>query len=75
MDPSRVLLALEEQKKWQERHERIQERIHQLDRKRVTLTKELDRVRKKIGQVNRAFSDLGEARIHRTPAPPIVPGR
>src|SRR6266704_281049 len=41
MDSSSVLLALEEQKKWRDRLKRIQDRIGQLDRKRVTLSKEL----------------------------------
>jgi chromosome segregation ATPase len=57
MDPSGVLLALEEQKKWRERRKRIRERIRQLDRRRSLLKKELDGVRNKILQYGRILID------------------
>ena len=50
MDPSGVLLALEEQKKWRERHKRIQDRIKQLERRRGYLLKELEHARKRISE-------------------------
>jgi len=58
MDPSGVLLALDEQKKWRERRKRIRERIRQLDRRRTLLKKELDGVRNKILQYGRVLVDL-----------------
>src|SRR5207244_9216396 len=58
MDPSGVLLALEEQKKWRERRKRIRDRIRQLDRRRSLLKKELDGVRNKIVQYGRVLIDL-----------------
>jgi len=69
MDPSGVLLALEEQKKWRERRKRIRDRIRQLDRRRSLLKKELDGVRNKILQYGRVLIDLqlGAApRFHRS---------
>jgi len=57
MDPSNVLLALEEQKKWRERRKRIRERIRQLDRRRGVLRKELDGVRNKILEYGRILVD------------------
>ena len=75
MDPSSVLLAIEEQKKWRERRKRIQERIRQLNRRRNTLSKERDRVRRKIVEYNNLLANLKESLFQRTSARPIVPGR
>ncbi len=50
MDPSGVLLALEEQRKWRERRERIKDRMRQLRRRRAYLGRELDRVREKMAE-------------------------
>lgn len=58
MDPSGVLLALEERKKWRERRDRIRERIRQLQRRRVTLQRELDRVRKKVAEYTAILGEL-----------------
>ena len=68
MDPSGVLLALEEQKKWRERHKRIRERIRQLDRRRSLLKKELDGVRNKILQYGRVLIDLHPSETVGVPA-------
>ena len=78
MDPSSVLLALEEQRKWRERRKRIRDRLRQLDRRRMTLRKELDGVRRKILEYDRLLSDLrGEAqrRPSRSHVSPIPRGR
>lgn len=61
MDSSHVLLALDEQKKWRERRKRIRERIRQLERRRSTLRKELEGVRRKILENHRTLVDLKEA--------------
>lgn len=60
MDSSHVLLALDEQKKWRERRKRIRERIRQLERRRTTLRKELEGVRRKIFEQTRILADLKE---------------
>ena len=57
MDPSSVLLALEEQKKWRDRRKRIRERIRQLNRRRTVLRRELDGVRNKILEFGRILLD------------------
>ncbi len=78
MDPSSVLLALEEQKKWRDRLKRIQDRIGQLDRKRATLSNELDRVHRKMADCKNVLGNVKESTLIRTPArpaPPITPGR
>ena len=75
MDSSNVLLALEEQNKWRERLQRVQERIRQLDRRKATLAKELDRVRKKIADYNRILAGLKETMLERPAPTPLVPGR
>ncbi|HYV08922.1 MAG TPA: hypothetical protein VEL81_05030 [Thermoplasmata archaeon] len=75
MDPSSVLLALEEQKKWRDRLKRIQDRIRQLDRKKATLSKELDRVHKKMADCKSVLGTVKESTFTRTTAPPIIPGR
>lgn len=58
MDPSGVLLALEEQKKWRERKERIQTRVKQLERRRAYLEKELTLVRKKAAEYGSILVNL-----------------
>lgn len=74
MDPSTVLLALEEQKKWRERRKRIRERIRQLERRRAVLRKELNGVRSKILEFDRLLRDrLGGQTV--AIFPPTAPGR
>jgi predicted nucleic acid-binding Zn-ribbon protein len=74
MDPSTVLLALEEQKKWRERRKRIRDRIRQLERRRAVLRKELDGVRSKIQEFGQLLRDqFGSATA--TIFPPTTPGR
>lgn len=63
MDPSGVLLALEEQKKWRERRERIRNRIKQLQRRKAYLHKELDRVRKKVSEYNTLLAGLKSTQL------------
>lgn len=75
MDPSGVLLALDEQKKWRERRKRIRERIRQLDRRRSTLRKELDGVRNKILQYGRVLLDFRGGSHPSNTILPIGPGR
>ncbi len=58
MDPEGVLLALEERKKWRERRDRIRERIHQLERRKAYLQRELTRVRKKVSEYNNLLANL-----------------
>jgi len=72
MNPSNVLLVLEEQKKWRERRKRIRERIRQLDRRRSVLRKELDGVRRRILEYGRSLMQLAHAGAT---IPPTVPGR
>lgn len=75
MDSSNVLLALEEQKKWRERRKRIQDRIRQLDRRKGSLEKELDTVRRKVSEFDRLLASLKERILDQKPMPPIVQGR
>ena len=63
MDPSGVLLALEERKKWRERMDRIRERVRQLERRRAYLQRELGRVRKKVSQYNGLLAGLKRPQI------------
>lgn len=64
MDPSSVLLALQEQEKWRERRKRIEERIRQIDRNRAYLIRELEHARKKTMEFGAIVSALPE-----TPTP------
>ncbi len=75
MDSSSVLLALDEQKKWRERRKRIRDRVRQLERRRATLRKELEGVRKKILEYNRVLTDLRGGMPTRTVLAPSAPGR
>jgi chromosome segregation ATPase len=75
MDPSNVLLALEEQKKWRDRRKRIRERIHQLDRRRSTLRKELGGIRRKILVYSRLLVDQRVGKQAGPVIPPTAPGR
>jgi chromosome segregation ATPase len=75
MDPSSVLLALEELRKWRERRKRIRERIRQLERRRMVLKKELDGVRHKILEYGRVLQDLRMGAQRGSALPPIAPGR
>jgi phage shock protein A len=58
MDPSGVLLALEEQRKWRERRKRIWDRLRQVERRKMTLRRELEEVRRKILEYDRLLTDL-----------------
>lgn len=75
MNPSSVLLALDEQKKWRERRKRIRDRMRQLDRRRATLRKELDGIRGKILEYSRILGDLRVGTRARPPMPPTAPGQ
>jgi len=75
MNPSNVLLVLEEQKKWRERRKRIHDRLRQLERRRTTLRKELEGVRKKILEYNRLLTDMRDRMPTRAVLPPSAPGR
>ncbi len=73
MDPSGVLLALEEQKKWRERRQRIEERIKQLGRRTAYLERELDRARKKVSDYNSMLAGLqGPLLRDRLVSPPAI---
>ncbi|HYM39287.1 MAG TPA: hypothetical protein VEY12_03960 [Thermoplasmata archaeon] len=63
MDPSGVLLALDERKKWRERRDRIRERLRQLRRRKAYLQRELDRVRRKVAEYNALLSSLKSPQI------------
>ncbi len=73
MDPSGVLLVLEERKKWRERRDRIRERIRQLTRRKAYLQRELDRVRKKEAEYNSLLAELKGVQLDRErPLPPAA---
>lgn len=73
MDPSGVLLALEEQKKWRERRERIEQRIRQLDRRKTYLLRELEHARKKVSDLQELVLELrGAFMTHAAPSPPQI---
>ena len=75
MDPSSVLLALDELKKWRERRKRLRDRLRQLERRRATLRKELEGVRKKVLEYNRLLTDMRDRMPTRAVLPPSAPGR
>lgn len=73
MDPSGVLLALEERRKWRERRERIRSRMKQLERRRAYLQRELVRTRKKMSEYNTLLTDIrGTPHRDRALMPPAV---
>ncbi len=73
MDPSGVLLALDEQKRWRERQKRIEERIRQLDRRRAYLLRELERARKKTSEASTLVAGLKDAlRTKPIPSPTMI---
>src|SRR5436309_18177 len=74
MDSSSVLLALDEQKKWRERRKRIRDRLRMLERRKTTLRKELEGVRKKILEYNRLLTDLRDRMPTRAVLPPSARG-
>ncbi|MFA5895343.1 MAG: hypothetical protein WC985_00355 [Thermoplasmata archaeon] len=67
MDPSGVLLALEEQKKWRERRQRIEDRIKQLERRKAYLGREMGRARKKVSEYNIMLAGLKGSLIRDRP--------
>lgn len=71
MDPSSVLLALEEQKKWRVRRERLRDRLKQLERRRAYLEKELARVRTKVSHYRGLVS--AQTSISLPDRPPVIP--
>ncbi|HEY4705702.1 MAG TPA: hypothetical protein VII27_08225 [Thermoplasmata archaeon] len=58
MDPSRVLLALQEQTKWRERRKRMEERIRQIQSRKRYFLKELDVARQKVAQFGALLAQL-----------------
>lgn len=73
MDPAGVLLALEEQRKWRERRERIQARLRQLRRRKLSLASELDRARKKVSEFNALLANLKSPLLTDRPmTPPTI---
>jgi len=58
MDPSRVLLALQEQTKWRERRKRVEERIRQIQSRKRYFLKELDVARQKVAQFGALLAQL-----------------
>ncbi len=58
MDPSRVLLALQEQTKWRERRKRVEERIRQIQSRKRYFLKELDVTRQRVAQFGALLADL-----------------
>lgn len=74
MDPSGVLLALDEQKKWRERQRRIQERINQIERRKGYLLRELEHARKKIAEYTGIVTGL-KASLATREAPVPAPGQ
>jgi uncharacterized protein YhaN len=57
MDSSRVLLALEEQRKWRDRRKRLEERLEQIDRRRSYLLRELEHARRKMAEVGKLVTE------------------
>jgi len=57
MDSSNILLALDEQKKWRERRNRVAARIVQIERRRAYLLRELDHARRKASEYASAVSE------------------
>ena len=74
MDPSGVLLALDEQKRWRERQKRIQERLKQIDRRRGYLLRELEHARRKIAEYAGIVTGL-KAGLATREAPAVSPGQ
>ncbi|HLE54393.1 MAG TPA: hypothetical protein VI999_04030 [Thermoplasmata archaeon] len=73
MDPSGVLLALEEQKKWRERRKRIEERIKQLGHRKAYLERELGRARKMISDYSAVLTGFNSPRLRERPmTPPAI---
>ena len=71
MDSAGVLLALEERKKWTARKRRIEERLRQLERRRSSVRRELERARKKAAAYNALLTDLKERLLDdERPLPP-----
>jgi len=58
MDPSRVLLALQEQTKWRERRKRMEERIRQIQSRKRYFLKELDVARQKVARFGALLAQL-----------------
>ncbi len=58
MDPSRVLLALQEQAKWRERRKRVEERIRQIQSRKRYFLKELDVARQRAARFGALLGDL-----------------
>ncbi|OGS47308.1 MAG: hypothetical protein A3K66_01685 [Euryarchaeota archaeon RBG_16_67_27] len=74
MDPSGVLLALDEQNRWRERQKRIQERMKQLGRRRGYLLRELEHTRKKVSEYAGIVTGL-KAGLATREAPAVSPGQ
>lgn len=75
MEPSSVLIALEEREKWRSRKAQIEERLRDLRRRRDLLREELERVRRELSAIEDALFEPGERAIDVYSLPPFQMGR
>jgi len=57
MDSSRILVALQEQARWRERHERLGDRLRSVRARKRFLQRELDEVRRRVARLEEALSE------------------
>jgi predicted nucleic acid-binding Zn-ribbon protein len=75
MEPSNVLIALEEWEKWRSRKARLERELEDLRRKQAALRAELDNVKKEISAIEEALLEPGERSVSTYSLPPFDLGR
>ncbi len=65
MDSSRILVALQEQDKWRDRRQRLEERLRSVRARKHFLQRELDAVRRKVGRLEEAVGGVQDGRLSR----------
>jgi predicted nucleic acid-binding Zn-ribbon protein len=75
MEPSNVLIALEEWEKWRSRKTRLERELAELRRRREELRAELDRVKKEMATIEAVLLEPTERPVDAYSLPPFHLGR
>ena len=57
MDSSRILVALQEQDRWRERHAKLEDRLRSVRARKRFFQRELDAVRRRVARLEEALSE------------------
>lgn len=75
MEPSNVLIALEEWEKWRSRKARLERDLAELRRRREEIEEELERVKREMATIEAALMEPADRPVDAYNLPPFHLGR